>query len=113
MHVAPQRPHKSEAGIRNASVSLFGFLDDNELLQGTPTIIEQITTDLIITNGRINTVPITINNEIVLSGHAVLCSIAGGLKGGSPYKIKITVMTNASTPQTIIGFIILNVVADA
>lgn len=114
MNVAPQRPHKSETGIRNASISFFGYLDTGELLTGTPLVVEVGgTNDLTFSSIRINTADIVINDFVVVAGQAVLVSIANGLQSNSPYKIKITVSTSAATSQTIVVAVLLDVVLDA
>lgn len=113
MSIAPQRPFKSVSGTRNVAVSFADMLDDSELLTGTPTITEQTTSDLTLSNKVVNTAQLTINSVTVAIGEAVQFNVTGGTVANSPYSIKISVATDATPAQTLIGTVVLTVIADA
>lgn len=118
MSIAPQRPFKSVSGIRNVAVSFSEMLDAGELLSGTPTITEVAgtgspTTDLTLSNKVVSTAELTINDVAVPTGEAIQFSVTGGTVANSPYSITISVGTDATPAQTLIGTVVLTVIADA
>ena len=114
MNTAPERPVLVPGETRNFAVSFAGELDSGEVLTGTPTVAEQTTSDLTIENKAVNTAALTINGKTVAIGNAVQFKVSAQLAAGSEredesvatgtYKIKITVGTDATPAQTLIGF---------
>lgn len=113
MSIAPQRPFKSVSGTRNVAVSFSDMLDVSELLSGTPTVTEVTTSDLTLGNKLVNTGALTINNVSVPIGEAVQFNVVGGTVANSPYRITISVDTDATPAQTLIGTVVLIVIADS
>lgn len=99
---AEQLPYCIVGETRTPGYSFAGKLDSGELLTGTPTVVEQTTSDLTITNKVVNTTALTLNNEEVAIGQAVQFKISGQLLANSPYVIKITCGTDAG--NTLIGY---------
>lgn len=104
-NTAPQRPTIAEGEVRNVSVSFVDVLDDGELLTGTPTVSEQGTSNLTISNVSINSANLTINGESVSPGQAVQFRVSGQRASTGSYTIKITVGTDATPPQTLVKYI--------
>lgn len=106
-HTAPQRNDAAVGEIRSFKISFAGRLDNGELLTGTPVIAEQTTSNLTITNQIVSTASLTINDITVATAEAVQFS-ASGMQAGVSYKVKITIGTDATPAQTLIGYIILD-----
>ena len=87
------------------AVDYSAWLDGAELLSGTPSAVEQTTSDLTITGVTRNTAAVTINNKSVGINRVVLLTVAGGVVANSPYTIRVTVSTDAS--RTIIRDLLL------
>lgn len=108
-NTGPERPVLVPGETRNFATSFADELDSGESLTGTPTVEEQTTSDLTIENKAVNTVALTINGKTVAVGAAVQCKVSGQQAAGSAatgsYTIKITVGTDATPPQTLIGFV--------
>lgn len=118
MSTAPQRPFKSVSGNRNVAVSFSDMLDVGELLTGLPVVVEVAgisspSTDLVISNAIVSTGLLTINDVSVPIGEAVQFNVTGGLTANSPYSIKITVATDSTPAQTLVGTVILTIIDDA
>jgi len=118
MSIAPQRPYKSISGIRNVAISFSDMLDVGELLTGTPIVTEVSSsaspnTDLTISNKVISTASLTINDVVVPIAEAVQFSITGGLVANSPYSITVSIGTDSTPTQTLIGTVVLTVIDDA
>lgn len=101
-HTANQRYDVPVGSVRNVAVSFAGLLDSGELLTGTPTITEVSTSDLTITNKVISTAILTINDISVPIAEAVQFSFSGQLVDVK-YTIKISIGTDATPAQTLIG----------
>jgi len=108
-NTAPQRPVAVPGETRNFAVSFANVLDSGESLTGTPTVAEQTSSDLSIANKVVSTAVLTINNKSVAVGAAVQFKVTGQLTTRSPYTIKITVSTDATPAQTLIGFVVFPV----
>ena len=106
LSTAPQRPVAIVGETNNFSVSFAGKLDSGEVLTGTPTAAEQTSSDLTITNVAVSTAALTINDISVAIGLAVQLSVSGHLVANSPYKVKITAVTDSSPDQTKVGYLI-------
>ncbi|MES0444964.1 MAG: hypothetical protein ABUJ92_00325 [Desulfobacterales bacterium] len=107
MSTAPQRQGASVGATRNVGVSFSGELDSGELLTGTPTITEDATSDLTITNKVINTAILELNGISVPIGEAVQCTVLGFVSANFPYTLNITVSTDATPAQVLPGKIII------
>lgn len=92
---------------RLGACSFVGQLDSGELLTGTPTVAEETTSDLTLANKAVNTAELTLNQATVAIGQAVQFSVSGQLRANSPYTITITVGTDASPAQTLVGKVTL------
>ena len=102
LNTAPQRPVLVAGETTNARYSLKGKLDSGELATGTPTITEETTSDLTITNKAINSSTLTINDDTaVLAGQAAIWTTTGQLLATREYTLKITFTTDASQTRTI------------
>lgn len=91
--------------MNNFAVSFADVVDSGELLTGTPTVAEQTSSDLTITNKVVNSAALTINNKTVAIGNAVQFKVVGHLLATLEYTIKITVLTDSSPAQTKIGYV--------
>ena len=108
---APQIQTIVVGETRNVAVSFAAKLDSNELLTGTPTVVEVTSSDLTITNAVVSTAELTILSETVAIGQAVTFTVSGALASGgltTPpskaglYQIKVTPLTNATNAQTFV-----------
>jgi len=57
--------------VRNVAIDFTGVLDSGEVLTGTPTVVEETTSDLTITNKVVSTAVVVINHADVPIGEAV------------------------------------------
>lgn len=103
MSTAPQRQSASVGATRNVAISFAGMLDAGELLTGTPAITEDTTSDLTISNKAISTAQLTINGVSVAIAEAVQCKVSGFVSANYPYTLNISVSTDASPAQVLIG----------
>lgn len=87
---------------RNVSLNFEPMLDDGELLTGTPTVDEEVTSDLALTNKAVNTTALVIDDVDVAIGEAVQYSMSGQLLSGSSYTMTVTATTDATPAQTLI-----------
>lgn len=97
-----RRPTIAEGETRNGKVSFAALLDAGESLTGTPTIEEEETSDLTITEVSVNPSATLVNHVSVPAARVVLYRVSGALAAHSPYRIKITVATSASLSQTLV-----------
>lgn len=102
--LAEEHPDISTGETRAFAVSFKGKLDTSELLIGTPTVTEVTTTDLTITQKRVNTGTITIKGESHAAGEAVQFLVTGAV-ANRDYQIIITCGTNATYAQTLQGVV--------
>lgn len=108
-NTAPEIPTLAVGETRNCAVSFVGVLDSGESLTGTPTIVEETTSDLTLTSKVVSTAALTINSKSVPLGKAVQFRVSGQLAAGSPYTIKITVGTTSTPAQTLVKYVEFNV----
>ena len=113
MSQAPQIHEKKVSAARNIAVSFSGKLDVGELLTGTPTIVEVTTTDLTLSDKVVSTAILTINGVSVPINEAVQFHVEAGGTAGTQYKILITVGTDSTPAQTLVGVVLVDVVADS
>lgn len=104
---APQRQSASVDSVRNAAVSFSGELDAGELLTGTPTITEDTTSDLVISNKSVSIEELKINGLSVPIGEAVQFTVSGFVSANFPYTIDISCDTDSSPEQTLLGSIVI------
>jgi hypothetical protein len=108
---AEQRNYKTVGEERNCAVSFEKKLDENEIMDGTPVVLEHSTSDLAISAKKINDAQIVVNGVPVASGRAVQFHVTGGL-ANKEYVILITAVTNSTPPQTVKGRTVLGVLPD-
>ena len=101
MSTAPQVQTTDVGEVRLVSVDLRGKLDSGELLTGTPTITEAGSSDLTLSNKSVNTTAKVIRGSTVPIGMAVTFKALGWVAGAT-YRIKISVATDATPPQTLV-----------
>jgi hypothetical protein len=88
-----QRPIISVGETEVAKIDYTEYLDADELLTGTPTIVEVTTTDLTLTNKAVSTEVVRVLERDVAIGKAVLFKVSGQ-KINTEYSIRITVSTD-------------------
>lgn len=106
MSTAPQRPSASIGSVRNVSISFAEQLCAGELLTGTPTVVEDTSSDLTIISKAISTSAKQINDVTVPTGEAVQCNVSG-FANNFPYTLNISCDTDADPPQTLKGRIVI------
>jgi hypothetical protein len=111
-NTAPERPQLMVGATRRLSISFEGQLDSGELLTGTPTITEQATTDLTITNKAVSTTALTINSKTVAIGEAVTCLVSGHVVANSPYTLSVSAGTDATDAQTLPAEVVFDAVTE-
>lgn len=112
MSKATSTEQKTAGETRNISVRFSELLDSGEALTGTPTILEQTTSDLTISSKVVSTAITVINGVSTPIGEAVQCSILGGT-AGTTYDIQIVAASDSTPAQSIYGNIRLKVVANS
>lgn len=110
-NTAPQRRTKTVGETRNVAVSFVDVLDEDELLTGTPTVVEVTSADLTLSNKAVNSGAMTVNGVACLAGQVVTFTVAGGV-ADTDYQIRITATTNASNAQTLQATVRLRVKAN-
>jgi hypothetical protein len=93
--VALEYPPMAVGDDRPFAYSFVGTLDDGDTLTGTPTVAEQTTSDLTITNKAVSSTELTINSAAVPAAMAVQFNVSGQLLATGKYLIKITVTSVA------------------
>jgi len=96
---APQRPRARAGDENNYRASFAKELEPGELLTGTPTVVEQTTSDLTISNVKVSTVSLTIKGITTAIGAAVQFH-ALGFKTGVSYDLLVTAVTDSTPAQT-------------
>lgn len=104
-NTAPELPTAAVGEVNLYSVSFAGVLDTGESLTGTPTVAEQSTSDLTISNVSVSSSALTINGKTVAAGEAVQFKVSGQLTANSPYTLKITVGTDSTPAQTKVKYV--------
>jgi len=97
---APQRPRARVGDEKNFKVSFAKELDALELLAGTPTAVEQTTSDLTITSVARNTAISTIKGVTTPIDKAVQFHVTG-FQAGVTYSILVTAVTDSTPVQTL------------
>lgn len=93
---SPERPVLIQGETRNAAREFIGDLLSAEVLSGTPTVVEETTTDLTITNVAVNSAAIIYPSRTVAIGKAVEFTVVGQLAATREYSLLITSTTDAS-----------------
>ncbi len=110
IHKSQQIPDLAVGATRNATASFVKSLDSGETITGTPTVVEQTTSDLTLTNKAVNGSAITLENgEVVGVSQGVQFTIKDQVVANSPYLILVTATTSAS--QVIPKWVTFNVVS--
>lgn len=108
----PQKRFKAVSEVRNVVVSFVGRLDSGELLTGVPTLSVSPATDLTFSSIAVSTAALTINGSTVSTGQAVQFAATAGTTANSPYTITVTVATDATPAQTLMGKVVMEVISD-
>ena len=98
--IAPQHPDIGSGETLNGGVDFTSQLDSTESITGTPTVVEETTSDLTISAISGNAAAVTINGTSVGIGKAVLFTVTGAVSL-TEYSLLVTCATDASTPQTL------------
>lgn len=110
-HTAIEVPDKAVTEVLNAAVSFSGKLEAGESLTGTPTVVEETTSDLTLSSKSVSVAIINISGIDTPIGEAVQFSVQGGV-AGTLYTVNISCTTDASPAQTLRGKVTFNVEAD-
>ena len=107
---AKERPTISVGDTEVISVNFTDLLDGSELLTGTPTVVEQTSSDLTIATVQVNTNTYTeaCSGDTVAVGAAVQCKVSGGTVANSPYRIRVTCSSDATIARTFVRDVLLN-----
>lgn len=109
---APQIYPVKKGEVRNVAVDMQGVLDAGEIMSGTPTVDVKLlntdtqalttSTDLVISDQRLNTATITVNGQSVPVAKGVQFKVdtTNGVVG-KRYVFVITATTNSTPAQTI------------
>lgn len=109
INTAPEQPVAVPGETRNFAVSFADVLDSGELLTGTPTIVEQTTTDLTLSDKVVNTSTLIINGVSTIAGNAVQFKAVGFVEATVAYAITITATTDSTPAQTLVKYITFQV----
>lgn len=107
--IATQIVQKSAGAAITPAVSFAKQLRSGESLTGTPTVVEQTTAELTISNVAKNTATLTLEGESVTANQAVQFKVSGGT-AGTQYTMLVTCGTDASPAQTLELLVTLEVV---
>jgi len=110
-HTAIEVPTKVTGEVLNAAVSFSNRLSNGEKLSGIPTITEDSTSDLTLSDKVVSTTILNISGIDVPIGEAVQFKVIGGL-ADTLYTIHIHVDTDSTPVQTLFGKATFNVEAD-
>ena len=110
-HTAIEVPAKTVSEVLNAAVSFDNKLDAGESLSGVPTVTENVTSDLTLSNKVVSTSILDISGVDVAAGRAVQFSVSGGV-AGSTYTLKVSCGTDSSPAQILYGKITFTVEED-
>lgn len=96
-----QVPTISEGDTETIAIDFTDWLDSGESLTGTPTIVEQTTSDLTIGSVAVSTAILTILDNSVAIGAAVQGSVSGQLASQGTYTVLVTATTDATPARTV------------
>lgn len=112
---AEQNPEVGESAARNFAFDFTDELDAGELLTGTPVATELTSSDLTISSVAVNTSALTLTIDGQIRTAAIGKAVQGHITGqnaSTAYRVKITVSTDATPAQTIIGILTFRGVTD-
>lgn len=104
-----QQPQMSVGDTETFGIDYTGWLDSGELLTGTPTVVEVISTDLTISNKVISTVLLTILDESDVAIGAAVQFVVSGQLTGITYTVRVTIGTDATPARTIVRDVVFHV----
>jgi len=110
-HTAYEVPEKTIREALNVAVSFSGKLAVGEKLTGTPTLEENVTSDLTFSSIGISTTVLNISGVDVPIGEAVIFHLVGGVADVS-YSVNVFSDTDSTPAQTLFGEITFNVEDD-
>lgn len=102
MSVAAAQVHEVNVGYASNVAVGFDGLPSGVLLTGTPTVVEQGTTDLTISTILVNNTTVTVFGVDYPAGTAVTFHVTGGT-ANTTYTMRVTVSTDASPADTFVG----------
>ena len=97
---AKELPRKSPNDTDAGAVNFALELRSGELLTGTPTVAEQTTSALTISNAGLNSGSVEIAGQTAAANQAVTFSVAGG-SSGTLYSLKVTCGTDSSPARSL------------
>jgi hypothetical protein len=100
IEIKPAREFSITA-LSPVTVDLIDDLDGEELLTGTPTVVEITTSALTLANEAVNTEPTEANGRLVPIGKAVKFTVTGGAVD-TTYTVRVTVSTTSNVLRTIV-----------
>lgn len=98
--VAPGVPVRGDTEVRNFVCDFTDMLDSGELLTGTPTVVELVTSALTLASEALNSSELTVNGRTVAANSAVQWKASGG-SANTVYTVLVTATTNATPAQTL------------
>lgn len=93
-------PEVSAGDTEIGAVDFQDWLDGTELLTGTPTVAEQVTSALTIDNVGRNSATLTIKGRSVTANKAVQFRFSGQV-AGTTYRLRVTCGTDATPARTV------------
>lgn len=106
---APQIHEVTTREVAIVSVDCRGFLDDSELLTGTPTITAPGASGLVLSQKQVNASAITVNGAGLVAGEAVQFKADATAATAGQYELDVVCGT--SSGQTRHGRIVLAVIS--
>ena len=97
---ARELPRKSPGDTEAGAVNFVNQLRESELLTGTPTVAEQTSSDLTISNAGLNSGSVEIAGVTAAANQAVTYTVSGGA-AGTLYSVKVTATTDATDARTL------------
>lgn len=108
----PQRLTKLATEVRTWRHDFTPKLDPDELLTGTPAILEVTSSDLTLDNKTVSTEQLMILGNDVRIAKAVTFRVAGG-SSNTDYTITVSIGTTSSPAQTVRDLFYLRVLPDS
>lgn len=93
--------YKGTAEVRNIAIDFGAKLGPDELLTGTPVVVEVGSTDLTISHPLVINDIRSIGTRLAKANEAVEVIVAGGV-AGTTYRLRATATTDATNPQTLV-----------
>lgn len=99
MYIIPTIKEISSGATELVAVDMIDYLDGAELMTGTPTITEQNTTDLTLSNKVVSTAELVIDDRTCAIGKALQFKVVGQV-AGRIYVIELSCATTSSPART-------------